>query len=170
MADHWNGMVWGTSPIAILLFSVWLSLGVPPAKLVVIGFVWALIVAGYYTWRADHLRLMPRLEFAPRVFVEPNSTIHSVVHYYQVLPRCLTDAVVEQCRGYLLRVMKWEVDHWEPTALNETLDLMWSFHDSAPRVLEYGVDRRLNVFCVDDNHVMLSVEEEPLKARPGVHP
>ncbi len=156
------------SPIVI-----WWMLGSPPVWLVAWAFVIALIVAGYYAWRADHIRLMPKLEFAPQVFTEPNMalTINTnrpyPVNYIQVLPRCCTDAPVEQCRGRLLRVLKWNGQGWEPTSLNEPLDLIWSFHDSSPITLEPGIDQRLNILAITMNGVGLQVAQPPIKAGPA---
>src|SRR6266851_1076324 len=62
VADRFNSIVWGTGILSFFLFTVWLSLATPPMRLLIMGFFGALLLAGYYTWRADRLRLIPRLQ------------------------------------------------------------------------------------------------------------
>ena len=171
VAEHWNSIVWGTSPIAIILFAIWLSIAVPPMPLLITAFIWASLVAGYYAWRADHVRLLPRIGFAPEVFIETREarTINTgtiyPVNYVQLLPRCLTESAVENCRGHLLRVFVWSGQGWEPTPLNEPLDLIWSYRDSNPITLEPGIGQRLNLLAVTSNDVTLQAAQTPVVAR-----
>jgi hypothetical protein len=106
--QRWNEYFFEALVLAPIV--VWWMFGSPPMWLIVWAFIIALVVADYYTWRADYLRLLPKLEFAPQVFTEMNTalTINThmpyTVQYIQLLPRCCTNAPVEQCRGRLLRV------------------------------------------------------------------
>ncbi len=137
--------------------------------------VWVVLVAGYYIWRADHIRLISRLNIA-RLHVEParNESGRSV--WIQIEPECLTEAVVESCQGWLLRVKhRFPPESgignsaWEPTSINEPLALGWSFGGFAPISLYPGVPQRLNVFSLYSelpNKTMPqpSVGSVPLKA------
>jgi hypothetical protein len=165
--SRWHDYLWGALFVAPII--IWWMVDTPPMSVIAWTFVFALVVAGYYAWRADHLRLLPKLAFTPEVFLTPYSTVHSVVHFCQVLPKCLTETVVEECQGYLLRVMKWEEDHWVSTALNEPLDLTWSFRvhalDNTALTLKPNVDQKLNIFSVDSFRVSLCVANEPLIAQ-----
>ena len=82
--------------------------------------------------------------------------------YVQVLPKCSTPARIEDCRGHLLRVQKWDGARWVPTELNEPLDLIWSLHDSAPRILLPGIDQWLNVFWVSNVHQSMILQTAPV--------
>jgi hypothetical protein len=98
---RWNDYFF--EPLLLSPVVLWWMLGSPPVWLVTWAFVIALVVAGYYTWRADHLRLLPKLEFAPGVFVEIHERMeNNPIAYVQVLPRPVTEGPVEQCEGHLL--------------------------------------------------------------------
>jgi hypothetical protein len=131
----WVDVAWGAGLPAIG-FIIWWSLGNPPQWVVVCFFVWALLIAGYYSWRVDHLRLMPRfeigdfhLQLTPTTDPVGNPTGQSV--FIQLLPKCLTEAEVEECQGHLRSVYRWsEKRQWELTELNETVLLGWSHGDA----------------------------------------
>lgn len=135
-------------------------------------FAASFVLAGYHIWHSYYLRLLPKLEFEPAVFREirdeaatNTGTIYSV-EYLQILPRCLTESPVEDCRGRLLRVLerKGNGDEWQPTVFNEPLDLIWSLHSSDPITLEPNIPQRLNLLAVTMNDVQLQVSLKPLKA------
>jgi hypothetical protein len=147
LARCWQDVLWGEGVIAVA-FTVWWLLGNPPARYIAFYLVAALFVAGYYTWRSDHIRLIPQFEIKDSEIQEnPTTDSNQVQVYVQVVPKCLTDAGVKECKAYLLRVYKRHnnQDNWQPTELNEPMLLEWSFHKFAPFTLQPGIDQRLNV-------------------------
>jgi hypothetical protein len=146
IAQRWQDLLWGASVLAIA-FSLWWFLGNPPTWTIAVYLAGVMLVAGYYTWRADHVRLVPRFEIK-NVCTEPTPTSDPKESrvYIQVLPECLTEAPVNECQGHLVRVRKWSnADGWRETQINEPLDLAWSMHDASPLTLHPGVPQRLNV-------------------------
>lgn len=149
IAKQWMNILFGETVVGVI-FLVWWALGTPPLILI---FVVAMFVAGYFAWRADHVRLIPRFEIK-EFYIQPTPT--SIPHesrvYIQVLPTCLTEVPVSECRGHLLRVCKWSdaKNEWESTELNEPLNLAWSMHDASPLILQPGVGQRLNVCWIDN--------------------
>jgi hypothetical protein len=114
-------VLWGEGVIAVA-FTVWWLLGNPPARYIAFYLLAALFVAGYYTWRSDHIRLIPQFEIKDSEIQEnPTTDSNQVQIYVQVVPKCLTDAGVKECKAYLLRVYKRHnnQDNWQPTELNE---------------------------------------------------
>jgi hypothetical protein len=55
---------------------------------------------------------------------------------------------LRNCRGQLLRVLRWSThyENWEPTQIDELLDLFWSNMDQKSATIEPEADRRLNIF------------------------
>jgi hypothetical protein len=155
-AEAWN-LAWGPGFIAVIFCLWWFERATPMPTLNVALFLGAaLVLAGYYLWRADHLRLVPKitLRFAnepPFVQTTPAATPGSEIilsRYWRVFPDC--SAPVENCTGYLLKVFK-EVDgRWEPTAFDEAVPLMWANRNFAgPTTIEPKIGPYLDVFYVD---------------------
>ena len=161
-------IVFGESAIAIA-FTVYTFVYTISLMAVLMFFAASFALAGYHIWRPYHLRLQPKLQFEQKIFPQLNKaiTINTStlrwINYIQLLPRCATDSPVEDSRGRLLRVLRMGEHGWEPTELNEPLDLVWSNHDSLPRTLEPDVDQRLNLLSVSVNSAHLEVAHEPLK-------
>jgi len=65
MAKEWLNILFGETLVGIA-FLLWWALGAPTNHALVVVFVAALFVAGYYAWHADHLRLETKIEI-PRV-------------------------------------------------------------------------------------------------------
>jgi len=142
----WVDVAWGTGVPAVG-FIIWWSLGNIPQWAIALFFVWALIVAGYFSWRADHLRLMPKFEIREFCIQEtPTEGLQRKV-YIQLVPQCLTDASVKECQGNLLAVFKQIVgdSEWAATSMDEPLHLEWSYRGSGPLTLKPGIAQRLNV-------------------------
>lgn len=121
--------------------------------------VLALLIAGYYVWRADHVRLVPTLETGDihRKYTRTDKP-NEKRRFVQVAVKCRTEGPVEDCGGQLLGVFKLVNGGWETTQIDETNDLLWSYRDN-PTVpfkdkslvtLEHGAPRRLNVFFVEN--------------------
>ena len=169
IVQRWHDVLWGASTIAFA-FVLWWFLGNPPVWAIALYLVAVMFISGYYAWRADHIRLMPKFEIREfRVQENPTTDPNLIQVYVQVIPKCLTEAVVTECSGRLLRVYKRDSDqnNWESTAANEPVLLEWSFHDFAPLTLQPGIDQRLNVcFWTNRTNIILPrVEPKAQSAR-----
>jgi|SRR5579862_8004257 len=157
LVAHWQNVLWGEGIVAAV-FSAWWLLGSPPAWAIVAYLVLAMFVAGYYLWRADHIRLVPKLEFGDvRVVKTPTrETIGPVTRpgcdrvVAQLEVKNSTAAAVDDCRGHLVRVWKWSYYGWIPTEVDEPLDLLWSTIDEPIRTLYPGIPQRLCIFAIDN--------------------
>jgi len=63
LAKEWFNILFGETLVGIG-FLIWWALGAPTNHALVVVFVLAMFVAGYYAWRADHLRLETKIEIA----------------------------------------------------------------------------------------------------------
>jgi|ERR1700692_717267 len=161
---RWQALLWGGSVLAIgwgirFIVSEW-----PPwinwtAVLV------ALFFAGYYLWRSEHVRLLPKFEIS-KVFPQVTETTdpHNPSLFVQVVIRCLTDAPVYECSGHLLRVSSRfnPEEKWELTDMNAPLFLAWDYYGIRPRTLEPGIDYRLNVCFWSSANSFIVPAVEPL--------
>lgn len=141
---------WGAGVIGLICTSLTLYYA-PSRWLLGWAVAWVFLVAGYYVWRPYHIRLTPRLELASLHYVDTPTNIPNIERrFFQVLVKCGTDSPLEDCRGQLLRVSKWSLrgGQWEPTQVDEVLNLLWSNIDVPSVTLEPGADRRLNIFFV----------------------
>jgi hypothetical protein len=165
VVKNWHDILWGASVFAVA-FLIWWFLGNPPTWIIGVYLVGAMFIAGYYAWRSDHLRLIPKLEIA-QIVLTPTPTDQQiqliVVH---IIPKCLTDAPVEGCKGYLLRVLRWSEDtkDWAPTEIDEPLDLLWSIYDDdLPRTLHPGIEKRFNLCWINQSRQVLLLGRVPLR-------
>jgi hypothetical protein len=167
--EAWN-LAWGPGLIAIAFCLWWSQRPTPmPSLNVAIFLGGALVLAGYYLWRADHLRLMPKLglqdcapQFTPG---EPGQ----VKVYLHILPECLTDQSIEECEGYLVGVWKYSETTWIKTEPSETVELKWSPNISGPITLQPGVPRKLIVCWISNKtgqRINLEGSWIPLRAKP----
>jgi hypothetical protein len=171
---QWHEVLWGATVPAVIFF-LWWSIGLPPTKAVVGWFVCALFLAGYYLWRADHVRLMPKfavrgVKYQPTPTMNPKTGQHTGTSVYvQLLLKCLTEASVEDCAGHLKAIHRWseEKQKWEETDLNESVRLGWSHGDErhSPITLEPDIERRLNVFFVHSSQNLIVPIVYPLPLR-----
>jgi hypothetical protein len=154
ISARWQELLFGEGVLAVVLL-VWWALLPPPTWAVIPIFVCGLYLAGYYAWRAEYVRLLPKIAVRQ---VLSQTTITATpgleATYVQLLPFCLTDAPIEGCEGHLLAVHTWSTTHvrWEPTAFDEPLNLLWSMHDVPALMLRPGVPQRLNV-CWSNNQI-----------------
>src|SRR5580658_10402196 len=97
---RWQAALWGGSVLAVafgwrFIVSDW------PPYVKITACVVALFFAGYYVWRVDHIRLIPRFEVTRHV-TQSTETVDGVGHisgssiFSQLLPKCLTEANVEE--------------------------------------------------------------------------
>ena len=73
LAKEWLNILFGETLVGIV-FLVWWSLGAPTNHALIVVFVSAMFVAGYYAWRADHLRLKATIEITR---VVPREWMHT---------------------------------------------------------------------------------------------
>jgi len=155
VATAWQALLWGGSVLAVA-WGVRFIVGTWPEWVnwtaVLVAFV-----AGYHVWRTDHVRLIP--EFEVKQFVEQSTPVLfggrpiGTAIYFQLVPKCLTDANVEECRGFLtaVHVFREQGD----TSESEVLPLQWSHGDTQkpaePLTLCPGAENRLNVFSIDSD-------------------
>jgi hypothetical protein len=150
-------VTWAPVLPSLVYWLLWFRPNPPSWWITLFYAVWVVIVAGYFVWRPNHIRLMPKLG------VGDISMVYAVTgvpdqkrRYVQVLIKCETEGPIKNCRGQLLPISKWIKDSerhdgkWETTHINETLDLLWSFVDEPTVTLEHGAPRRLNVFFVEN--------------------
>ena len=172
--DEWQDILWGTSLPAVAFF-LWWTLGLPRNTAILCFFVCFLFVAGYYVWRVDHVRLIPKFtvdqfEVQPTPMVDRLGFKTGTALYYQLLPKCSTDANVENCRGMLTAIQMWNKNEnrWMPVE-REVMFLEWShgalLGPSKPTTLYAGGEQRLNVFCIHSPEPKMRLCVEPFPAR-----
>jgi hypothetical protein len=170
IAKEWLNILFGETLLGIGFLLWWSLAGPSNAKLIVV-FVAAMFIAGYYAWRADHVRLMPKLE-ATRFTRQTTDTFdqsgrkHGWSEYFQLLPRCLTEANVEECRGLLtsIEMLDGVSNNWERTE-EEVMFLEWSHSGAEPITLYPHAERRLNMFFMhsDNREVRPCVTPYPVR-------
>lgn len=173
LAKEWLNILFGETLVGIG-FLIWWALGAPTNHALIVVFVIAMFVAGYYAWRADYIRLQPKFKvekvIAQRTETESAGTTKI---YLQVLPECLTDAPVQECHGRLLLVYKLDGHgQWIPTEMNSPLKLGWDYYGYDPLTIEPGIGQRLCV-CWWDNHataIVPTVDPLPSKWRSIIGP
>jgi hypothetical protein len=63
LAKEWLNILFGETLLGIA-FLIWWALGAPTNHALIVTFVIAMFLAGYYAWRADHVRLQRRIKIA----------------------------------------------------------------------------------------------------------
>jgi hypothetical protein len=168
--SRWQAALWGGSVLAVAFGWHFITADWPyPVK--VSACVAALFFAGYYVWRADHVRLLPQLSVGGVVVQEtPTSpTGGRRAAFVQIELICKGDAPVEECRGHLLRVYKrfHGENEWTLTEMKERLDLQWSHKGCVPLTLYKSGGQNLNI-CSHGNEIsiiMPAVSPLPLRWR-----
>jgi hypothetical protein len=145
---RWQAVLWGPSVLAVV-WGMHFTVGIatPPVWLNWTAVVVALFVAGYCTWRADHVRLIAKLAVRGTHFQETPITRDGIIYdhrtFVQLVPTCLTEAPVYESVAYLQRVEKLNSDdQWEETALDRNLILNWA-REHHPQS-----EQMLNVFFI----------------------
>jgi hypothetical protein len=75
---QWHEILWGASVPAVIFFLAW-SLGLPKNWAVVLWFIVAWSLAGYYVWRAVHVRFIPKLKIAEARFQDTPVTLGGAI-------------------------------------------------------------------------------------------
>jgi hypothetical protein len=170
IAKEWTNILFGESILAVI-FLLWWALGSPPLGLI---FTSGFILAGYFAWLGTHDDLMEcRARLSPKfrvrqTIVQPTPTnfANESRVYVQIIPECLTDAPVSECRGTLLRVLRMEGSEWVLTAADEPLELTWSISDSTlPRMINPGILTRLNLVWVSNLQQQINLAADRIPFR-----
>jgi hypothetical protein len=144
--DHAWETFWGATALGIP-FGLYTLYRSPSAAWLLLYLLCVSFVAGYYIWRADHVRLIPKLSvIGTRLQDTPivaNGMVYDHRTFIQLLPRCLTEAPVYECAAFLQRVDRFRAGHWEDTGLDINLRLNWGdeHHPS--------VEQPVNVFFIE---------------------
>ena len=157
----WNDLLWLS--VAVSPFVIWWFIGSPPTQIVVAVLFVLFVLAGYYTWREDYVRLMPKLEFRQPAFCLHTATTEDPEEqrrYVQILPMCSTEAPITACEGHLLRIMHFANNNWVPTELDHRIALNWSFYGAVPQTIFPDIDHRINLFWFN-NRGAIALETFP---------
>jgi hypothetical protein len=152
IGQHWQEIL-GSASVPLLIWTVWFIVGNPPSWINWTFIVLTMLVAGYFVWRADHIRLIPKLKIAGTGFQDTPVVCDGRVvdhrTFVQLLPECLTESPVYECVGYLQRIEKRVgQNEWEAIALDRNLVLGWSEENLE---LHPRVEKPLNVFFLPHN-------------------
>jgi hypothetical protein len=164
--EHAWELFWGAGVPGIVV-TIYTLYQAPAKAYIPWAITWAVFVAGYYIWRADHIRLIPKFEIKDICITDTPTADGNRAAYVQLVPRCLTDAPVTECRGSLLRVHKrYEYQsEWTLTAMDEPLKLKWSNYGVGALTLQPGQPQRLNVCFAPSNYWILLPDVEPMQSR-----
>lgn len=146
VATVWQALLWGGSVLAVA-WGVRFLVGTWPEWVNWTAVLVALFVAGDYVWRADHVRLIPQFEV--KQFVEPSTPVLfggrpiGTAIYFQLVPKCWTDANVEE---------SWLSRSRACVSPARGDFRKWSHGDTQkppePLTLYPGAENRLNVFSI----------------------
>jgi hypothetical protein len=153
---------WGPTMLGIIfgLLTLWWT----PSLIVFLGYLLTVVfMAGYYLWRDEYIRLQPGFKVEKVIAQLTDTEDKSITKIYlQVLPECLTDVPIFECRARLLLVSKLDGNRkWAPTEMNSPLKLGWDYYGYEPLTIEPGIGQRLNI-CWWDSHFTAVI--------PDVHP
>ncbi|MGD0182597.1 MAG: hypothetical protein ABSC15_22510, partial [Terriglobales bacterium] len=131
---------------------------------------WVFLVAGYYVWRPYHVRLTPCIEVkqftsqSTDTFLDGKRNGRRV--FFQLMPKCLSDADIAECLGILTAVEMWDGfnNRWEPVE-SEAMFLEWSHADEKPITLYSGAEKRLNVFSIGNQERQIRPCVKPFPPR-----
>jgi len=166
LAKEWLNILFGETLVGIG-FLIWWALGEPKNHSLVVAFLIAMFVAGYYAWRANYIRLQPRFKVERIIAQRTDTETPGVVKIYlQVLPECLTDAPVKACHGRLLLVSQLNGrGEWVPTEMNSPLKLGWDYYGYEPLTIEPGIGQRLDVCFWDSSATAIVPTVHPLPSK-----
>jgi hypothetical protein len=147
-------VLWGVA-LPFLAWMVYSLFKTPAPWINWLAILSALFLAGYYVWRADHVRLIPKLAVRDSRLLNTPITLNGSVYdqrtFVQLVPTCLTEAPVYECVAYLQNVQRLGGNGWEDTTLDKNLILNWAteHHPQA--------EQPLNVFLSNIEPIKLSL-------------
>jgi hypothetical protein len=157
--DYWKAVrehawetFWGAG-VPGIAFTVYTLYHAPARPYIPWAVAWAILVAGYFIWRPDHVRLIPKLAVGPLdlIYSSPKGpTAPEKQRIIQVIANCATECPLENCRGKLLSVSRWNDGKWEPPRTSQPIDLLWSYVNAPTLLLEDGAVGYLNVAYVEN--------------------
>lgn len=151
---------WGAT-LPSILFGIYIIFYTPTTVTFLCYLLLVFFFTGYNLWKADHMRLVPRIAVKEwKIEKTPTTSANESRTYVQLLPKCLSDVPVSSCQGHLLRVYHRDSgsQEWQLTAMNEPIDLEWSIYGYGQRIIHPGAEPRLNV-C----YVRLSMQEKRMR-------
>ena len=165
LAKEWLNILFGETLVGIG-FLVWWALGAPTNHALIAVFLLAMFVAGYYAWRVDHSRFIPKYKVTgPLVVPTPTEDPGDTKMYLQIQPECLTDASVEDCRARLLLVSTMNMNgEWVPSAMDAPLNLGWDYYGHGSLTLDPGIGQRLCI-CWWDHFKTFVPTVDPLPSK-----
>lgn len=121
---------WGPAVLCIAYCLSWFRATPPPWYVTMVFICGLIMIVGYHLWRADHIRLIPKLKISETRFQDTPVTYGGLTvdqrTFVQLIPECLTDAPVYECVGYLQKIEKSiGEDQWEELPLDRNLILNW---------------------------------------------
>jgi len=146
--------------------SRWVLVSVPLAGVVIIALCRRVI--------ALEEKLAPKLELrfdrntqgcVHETHFSGGTTAPYQVLFVRVLPVC--NSRVTNCVGFLSGVYRLDNGEWQPTALDERLDLTWANRGNAePITIQSGLPQYLDVFCIpSSNRIALCVASNVIPNR-----
>ncbi len=133
-----------------LAWNVWFYVGNPPSWVNWTAILIALLIAGYYAWRAEHIRLIPKVEIVDW-HIEKESSDQNDFTVCQIVPKCLTESPVYECVGHLTELRRWAVDRWEKTSLTPQI-LRWAHQPYGPAELHPGAENFLSICAIGQSN------------------
>ena len=156
-ATFWE-IFWGASVVGIP-FGIYTLFSTPSRTAFLLYALYVVFIAGYYLWRPNHLRLIPKLKFGEVVVHRSPTTQTSGPNigkagpdriYVLLQVECATEAPIYDCSGHIVRLLKWSGDDWLQTPIDEPLLLGWSTFDVTALNLHPGIPRMLCILYVED--------------------
>jgi hypothetical protein len=145
IAKQWINILFGETVVGVV-FLLWWALGNPPLVLI---FVAAMFVAGYYAWRANHVRLMPKLTIDKCNIQSTHVNDGSERIFVQLVIKSSSEQSVDECAGYINEILKWsnETATWR-SVMDQSLPLLWGNIDQPLCTFWPGMAQPLNIFFV----------------------
>jgi len=149
-------ILWGAL-LPFLAWGIWFIVSTPPIWINVTAVGFALFMAGYYVWRADHVRIIPKMRLQDVINLEPmsNQADLSIISTLtiQIVPTCMTDAIIHDCTGYITGISRLETGKtiWVDILKNTSLTLMWN---PMKQDLFPGISKPLTVFVISNSWVL----------------
>ncbi len=146
---QWVDVAWGVGMPAVAFIVLWSLEVIKDKRTIAYFFLWALLVAGYYVWRADHIRLVPRVRFEGFASDFTPSEVD-----VQVTLACTTESVVHDCMVYVVKICKRDGDTWVDLLENNALPVDWT-SPSAKFDLMPGIIKRVSFARIVSNGLLL---------------